>query len=121
MKVLFKYYFLFFFTLFFIAINESQSDEIKQKQTIYVQEIAFAIQDEINLAQEAREGYYREFKIPEKINGKDYNISIIEELVYVKTKDEKHAIALPIPPVNGQAIPGNNIIKKMNKLIYLNL
>ena len=80
---------ILFFTIFFVAINENQSDELKQKQTTHVNEIAFTVQEEIDLAFNAQNGYNREFEIPEKIKGQDYNIEITENSIYVQNSRGK--------------------------------
>ncbi|MBS3088689.1 hypothetical protein J4402_02815 [Candidatus Pacearchaeota archaeon] len=92
----------------------------EEKQRLEVQEIALAVQNEINLAIDSTDGYYRNFTIPEKIINQDYTITVSEGLVYIITDDEKHSIALPIPPVNGTIQKGPNIIRKQNSIIYLN-
>src|SRR3989344_2161499 len=79
---------LFFFTTFFLAVQGNMSDKIKQKQNLMLKETALAVQDEINLALDSSEGYYREFEVPEKIGNQDYDISLVDDMVYLKTKDE---------------------------------
>lgn len=111
---------LFFFTIFFIAVQINMSDKIKERQNINVKEIALIVQDEINLAHQSDDGYYREFKIPKDIDGMDYNITLIENLVFIKTIDEKHAIALPVQNVTGQIVKDKNAIKKINGEVKLN-
>lgn len=111
---------LFFFTVFFLTIRENMSEKIKERQNLLVRDIAIIVQDEINLALEASDGYYREFKIPQNINGKDYDIDIVESMVYVNLQD-KHAISLPVANVTGNIAKGSNIIKKENGEIKLNV
>ena len=111
---------IFFFTIFFIAINESKSDDLDLKQTNRVKEVALTLQDEINLAFKSTDGYYREFKLPIDLNGKDYDISITEKLVYVITDDGKDAIAYQTAEVTGQPVKGDNTIRKEGGVIYLN-
>ena len=111
---------IFFFTVFFMAVNENLSDKLRQKQTNSAKEVALTVQDEINLAFESIDGYYREFKIPEDINGIDFNISITEGLIYLVTDNGRDAIALQTAEVTGQPIKGINIIKKVGGIIYLN-
>lgn len=111
---------LFFFTVFFVAIQESTGEKVKERQNDIVKETAFAIQDEINLAFKSSEGYTREFNVPGKIGNQDYSVSIVEDLIYLKTDDGKNAIALPIPQITGNIVKGANIIKKQNGEIRLN-
>ena len=113
--------FVFFaFTAFFIAVQISTSDKIKEEQRLRVKEIVIDVQDEINLAFQSSDGYYREFKIPKNINGIEYEINIIEGLVYLKTIDNKNAIALPVQDVTGEINITDNIIKKEDGIVKLN-
>lgn len=111
---------LFFFTVFFLAIQGNMADKLKEKQNLAIKEVALTVQDEINLASRSSDGYYREFKIPEKISNKDYDINITEDMVYVRTQDGKSAIALPVATVTGGIDTGENIIKKENGEVKLN-
>lgn len=110
---------LFFFTLFFLAIRENMSDKLNERKNLAVKEIALSVQNEINLALKASDGYFRPFEIPEKINNQDYDISIVEKMVYVNLQD-KHAIALPVANITGEIKKGKNEIKKENGEIKLN-
>ena len=111
---------LFFFVLFSFAINSNLSDKIREKQNNLLKETGKILQDEINFALKSTDGYYREFKIPLSLNGREYNISITEKLVYVISHDGRDALTLIIPNVTGQPIKGNNFIKKDSGEILLN-
>jgi len=114
--------FMFFiFTIFLASVQISTSDKIKEEQTLKIKGVVTDVQSEINLAFESREGYYREFTIPKNINGLNYNIQIIENLVYLNTTDGKNAIALPVQEVTGDINIPNNFIKKENGIIKLNI
>jgi hypothetical protein len=112
---------LFFFTTFFITIHGNMSDKIKEQQTKLVINVASTVQDEINLAFESIDGYYREFAIPDYIASKSYDIDITEGVVYVRTTDNKHAVALPVQNITGQVQKGDNIIRKENGIVKLNV
>jgi len=111
---------LFFFSMFFMVIGGKMSDKMVERKNLAVKDIAFTVQNEINLASESSEGYIREFRLPEKVAEKDYVLEIVEDMVYVKTSDGKSAIAVPIPKVTGQVAKGQNLIKKENGEIKLN-
>jgi len=112
---------LFSFTVFFLAIQGNMSDKLKERQALAVKNIAITVQDEINLAFQSSEGYSRQFKIPEEINGNKYDINITEGVVYVRTLDGKYAIALPVQDVTGEVKKNMNIIKKENGEVKLNV
>lgn len=111
---------MFFFVLFFVAIHENMSDKIRERQNILFKEVALSVQDEINLALKSSEGYERSFNIPENINGKSYEINLVEGTVYIKSDDGKISMAFPITSVSGDVVKGDNIIKKQGGIIYLN-
>jgi len=113
---------LFMFTTFFVAIKASTYDKIKENQELAIKQVAITVQDEINLALQSSDGYSRKFKIPAKISGLEYEIELVEGYVYINTKDEHHAIALPIPDVKGDINIGLDfqVIRKNEGVIYLN-
>lgn len=111
---------LFFFAVFFLAIQGNMSTKMRENKDLAIKEIALTAQDELNLALESTDGYYREFKIPQTLNGQEYDINITEGLVYVRTVDNKYAIALPVANVTGDIRKDVNIIKKENGEILLN-
>lgn len=109
---------LFFFTLFLLAVQESSSDKMKENRDIVIREIALEIKDEINMAYSSSEGYLREFDIPLKAGNQDYEVSLVEDMVYVKSGGS--SIALPIILVEGNIRKGINEIKKENGKIIIN-
>jgi hypothetical protein len=109
---------LFFFTMFFVAIQVNTAERNKEKEELIVKNLALSIQDEINLASEASEGYRRNFFVPEKISGRDYTIEIIEGSIYIKT--DLVALSLNLANVTGQIQKGSNLIKKEDGVVKLN-
>lgn len=111
---------VFLFTLLFVSINENMGDKVSENKNNEIKEIAYIIQDEINLALKSSEGYNREFYIPKDINGDNYSVNIAADMIIVKSADNKHAISLPIPTITGNIVKGDNLIKKQEGNILLN-
>jgi len=110
---------LLFFTLIFLSIQRNVSEKQKEQEIIVVENLALSVQEEISIALSASEGYSREFIVPEKIFGKDYEIQIVDNsTIYVKSPIS--AIALSTGKINGDILKGINIIKKENGKVYLN-
>ena len=109
---------LFFFSVFFLIIQEQNADKIQEQQTGRITSIAYGVQGEIALAFKSSEGYSREFIVPDKLGNMDYSIQIIERMVYAN--DSRNAIALPVQEVDGNLVKGVNIIKKENGAVALN-
>ncbi len=108
-----------FISLMFIFQQNLAQKSIEERNSRAL-EIALSVQNELNIAASARDGYERNFELPSKIIGHDYNISIVEEQVYLQTTDGKISLALPAQNVTGQIQLGQNIIKKSNGQIFLN-
>jgi hypothetical protein len=111
---------LLFIISFAYVLNENMSDDVRQRRDLMVNNILISAQDEISLASKSRDGYFREFQLPNKIDNIDYNISIIGGSVYVIMEDGKNSGILPVASVMGQPVRGDNLIKKQNGIIYLN-
>lgn len=109
---------LFFFIVFFAAIQSNTERKNAEKEGLILQNIALSVKEEINLAAGSSEGYYREFKTPENILGKDYEITIVGSFIY--TSMDNLGFAYKISDVNGSIQKGTNIIRKENGTVYLN-
>ena len=112
---------LFFFVVFLAIIEGNISDKTKEQKSAFVRDIALSVQNEIRLASQSSDGYYREFKIPEKIGNEDYQINITGNVVYIRTNDEKYAMTFQIENVTGEVIRGVNIIQKKDGKVKLNV
>ncbi|PIN88860.1 hypothetical protein COU60_05560 [Candidatus Pacearchaeota archaeon CG10_big_fil_rev_8_21_14_0_10_34_76] len=112
---------LMFLIVGFLVVVQEQVGQKKFESTgLAVKGIAINVQDEINLASKASEGYARQFVLPNDINGLEYEINISDELVYVRTRDGRHAIGLPVSSVVGDVSIGVNLIEKRDGEILLN-
>jgi hypothetical protein len=109
---------MFFFTIFFVAVQTSTSEREKEKEVLLSNNLALSVQDEISLAAESSDGYTRRFTVPEKMLGGDYEISLVEGRVYIKT--DTNAISLKIENITGEIKKGENIIKNEKGRVYLN-
>jgi len=109
---------LMFFTVFFAIIQMNINDKNKEKERIIIQNVALDVQDEINLAAEASEGYCREFKIPSNILGKDYEINVSNAHVVVVL--DGFTSTYKSHQVIGEINKTLNIIRKQNGQVYLN-
>lgn len=110
---------LFFFITFFTIIQFNIGEKNLEKERLIAQNIALDVQNEINLAAGASEGYSREFKIPGNILGKDYGIRIVGGSVYVNISG-RVGVSYSIVNVTGEVNIPDNIIRKKGGVVYLN-
>ena len=109
---------LFFFVAFFSIIQMNIEKKNSEKEAIIIQNIALDVQYEIDLASKSSEGYYREFKTPANILGRDYQINISNNRIYVAVGNA--GISYKVSEVNGSIKKGINIIQNQNETVFLN-
>lgn len=97
-------------------ILDIKEDERKQ----IAEDIATLALNEIELAQSASSGYFRTFKMPVKVNGLNYTMTVIDnrELI-INYTDQEHVTFLP-NSVSGNLYRGDNNITKQSGTVYLN-
>ena len=111
---------LFFFVLMLGAFQSNIHDKVSEKQDRELREIVNSVHDEISLASSSSDGYRRSFTVPQDVLGLPYSIQIVDDLVFGKTNDERHAVVSPIERVTGNILLGTNVIRKENGSVYLN-
>ncbi|MFQ5531755.1 MAG: hypothetical protein ACE5ES_04025 [Candidatus Nanoarchaeia archaeon] len=109
---------MFFFVVFFGIIQNNMNDRNFEKREVIAQNIALGVQEELSLAAEASEGYSRDFEVPLNLLGKDYNIEIIDNSIFIST--DNIGISYKIIVVQGQIQKGTNTIRKNGGVVYLN-
>jgi hypothetical protein len=108
------------FVIFLSIVSENLRDKTNERQNLQIKEIALGVKVEVDLATEASDGYVRNFSIPIKIYGEDYDISINDGFVSISTGDGDHALSLSLANVTGEVLKGENIIRKENGVVLLN-
>lgn len=109
---------LFAFVMFLAIIQSNQGERNKDRARLLLQNTALDVQDEINLAAESSDGYIREFKVPDEILGKDYEINLTSGRVQASL--DGYYVSYKVFSVTGNIQKGNNLIKKENGVVYLN-
>ena len=111
---------LFLLTSFFIVINLGVEEKQKERELLLMKGIGFSIADEIKIAFESSEGYSREFNVPEKINGKDYEIVKLEHNTTIYLYTENNFASFSIKEIQGKIEKGVNKIEKKDGVVQLN-
>ncbi len=109
---------MFFFVAFLLVIQTNVYEKNLERQKILAQDLGLSVQNEISLAFESSDGYSREFFVPDTILGKNYEIEILDERVYIH--GDKIGVSYKVFPVQGSIIKGVNLIKKEDGIVYLN-
>src|SRR3989344_125196 len=88
--------FFLFFTGF-LALTHSQYSELNdERDYAMMTDLASSIRNEVLMASKVRNNYIRNFEIPYKVNGKDYNISLEKDVLTIENEEKKSVtIALP--------------------------
>lgn len=112
--------FVGFFAIVSYKLNEATETEKQQK----IENLANLVGDELKLAISVNEGYVKTFKVPAKIDGNDYGISIIgnRELVieFPKLNPEYEYVLFLPANVMGNISTGLNEIRKKGGTVHIN-
>ena len=87
------------------------------KKEILVKDFGYSVQNEFIMAQKALPGYRRTFYLPPKIEGFDYKITTIGQVLIINYTENDFALA--IPSFSGSIKKGNNTLIKVNDSIIL--
>lgn len=109
---------VFFFLLFYTAIEANISDKIREQNRLVIKDLALSIKNEIDIAYLANNGYTREFNIPLQLGGQSYSANLTSGMIFVKT--DRDSLALAVAKINGSLVQGRNVIQKENNEVYLN-
>jgi len=104
--------------IFLTSVRSQATDLNKRKDFVLVKDLAYKVQYEINIATQVKSGYNRTFFIPEKLGNKEYTIKIEKNEITIRL--EKLEFVLDIPEINGNINKGNNQIKNLGGVVYLN-
>jgi len=85
---------------------------------VSLEDLAFKIKMEIDLAYSVKDGYQRNFTLPQKVNFENYNLSVINNDLSLKMKDYEYSLILP--DFTGNITKGVNTIRKENGVVYVN-
>lgn len=112
---------IFLLSTFSLIFYQNIAQKNVEKRNEAVMELALNLQNELEIAAKATDGYSREFELPNKIVGLDYSVSLVENSIYLNTSDGLHSLALSAPNVTGQFIKGStNVIRKQNTIVMVN-
>jgi len=112
---------LFFFVIFLFGIQQNIEQRSSENIDATLKETAFSVQNELNLAFQSLDGYYRTFDLPERLLGLDYEISVTGDGIYIRTTDEENALALSVSDTIGDLVKGTNVVRREGGKVYLNV
>ncbi len=113
--------FMFFIFLGFITVIASKVLDAKENERQKIAEdIATLVRNEIDLAKSVADGYNRIFSIPNKVEGSDYNIEIIDNRELVVNYIDKEYVSFLPEKVEGNINLGENAIRKEDGVVYIN-
>jgi len=109
----------FMVMLVFVSSTRSEFSALQsEEERSLVKDVSIMVQQEIIIASNVDDGYNRIFYVPLTLNSISYEIQIINNTLFTFTEDYEHS--LNIPPVFGNVQKGNNTIRKISGIVYLN-
>jgi hypothetical protein len=105
---------IYYNSSFYVRINSAK--DYNNAQTISDQ-----ISSEINLALDVGDGYSRSFYVPERIsNSIDYNVTVSNYAVVLNWNNGYVTSTVLAKNISGNLIKGQNLIRNLNGIIYVN-
>jgi len=80
--------------------------------------LSLMVQNELNSASTVKDGYTRQFLLPDNLNNKEYNITRENNRLYFKTR--KYEVNVIIPSYQGSLRIGMNTVNKTGGILYIN-
>lgn len=105
-------------TILFVESVNQNKDLHKTKDSLLAEDVGLKIQNEIGLTSFAEDGYSRQFKLPQKIGDKEYNVSIANNTLAIRTNSTLYITR--ILNVTGYVKKDSNTITKTNGMTYIN-
>ena len=106
------------FILIISALAVSTSRINSEKKDLIGEDLVGKVQKEVQLAHQVNLGYHREFLLPERLGGKDYEIIIDQNQVKVTIENDNYWRSLQ--PVQGEIQKGLNTIEKREDGVHIN-
>ncbi len=119
------------FTSFLLVVSDRYVDVQEQKDRELIKDVGAVIQNEVDLALMAENGYFRSFELPKDLRDKIYSINLSTasqmktnfselSIKYVnRSKEFEHVLTLP-KNIEGKINKGKNNISKQQGVICLN-
>jgi len=103
--------------IFLASISSKTKDMNRDKEQIMVTDLGYKIQSEVNLAFRAENGYYREFTLPDDLDGVNYSIIVNRTIVIVQGRTEDFLVT--VANFTGSIGRGTNKICKNGDAIFI--
>jgi len=120
---------LLLFTILSFLMGHKLGDTQAHENRLLLKEVADVVTSEIDLAMSVEEGYHRTFSLPSRLNGIDYNMTILYDpavdhkeliLYFVNYSEDYEYIEFLPKNLDGNIIKGENNIFKSGILVCLN-
>jgi hypothetical protein len=111
----------FLVMLIFMSLIASDISSISfEKEHRSMRDLGFSVQREIMTASDVKDGYERQFRLSDRVNGYDYSISNTDKFITVVSANKGIEQSFLIPSVVGNLTKGMNIIRKSGGVVYIN-
>ena len=107
-------------SIIFIAAISDNKVLHQAKEFFLVKGVALKVKNEVSITSNIEDGYTRQFELPEKINNRAYNTSLVNNTLTIWTNSTNTTFTTRILNITGYLKKGSNNIKKTNGVTYLN-
>lgn len=117
--LVFLSFMLVIFLLFLVSMASKYKTLAADKERLLLKDQAHQIRKEIFMASTVEDGYFRSFTIPGTLEGMNYSLRVINNVLVLESKLEE--FSLKIPPMNGTFVLGGmNRLERKNGVVCVN-
>jgi hypothetical protein len=112
--------------VFLIFIRQNLKTDIEEQDFFLVKDLVGSVRGEVLLASSVSDGYERTFVLPTTLDYHNYSVYIMKRnssnntYYFVWASTNKSEYLAEVPAVVGNVTRGNNTIKKIGGVVYLN-
>ena len=105
--------------IFTVFVRDNFSEVQSDTDYFKLKDVALSVKAELNLAVALEDGYQRSFFVPLTLDGLEYNISRENGFLTFSSAETEYTVSLP--PFSGDVTKGNNVIRKFDGQIEVNI
>jgi len=105
--------------VFTVFVRDNFTEVQTDTDYFKLKDVALSVKAELNLAVALDDGYQRAFFIPLTLDGLEYNISRENGFLEFSSANAEYTVS--VPPYDGNVSKGNNVIRKVDGVVEVNV
>ena len=104
--------------VFMTVFSQLYQDNMSDRKRLLIEDYGYSLQNEFLIARSAKEGYLREFMVPQKLEGYSFDLKNVNGSLALNYTDA--VMYFSLPEHAGQLNIGKNNIRNLNGTLCVN-